>query len=71
MLAVLTAGLVFVANLSLAAPMITGLGVLGLLVDVVVAAGLVPALGLAESAGLYDLLDTLTVGSPHATAKVA
>lgn len=39
--------------------------------NLVSAAGLVPALGLAESAGLYDLLDTLTVGSPHATAKVA
>lgn len=50
MLAVLTAGLVFAANVSLAAPMITGLGVLGLVVDVVVAAGLVPALWLNRRA---------------------
>ncbi len=32
-------------------------------------AGLVPTLRLAESAGLYDLLDALTVPSPNAAAK--
>jgi hypothetical protein len=31
--------------------------------------GLVPTLRLAETAGLYDLLDDLTVPSPNATAK--
>jgi len=45
-LAVLVAGLVLLANLALAAPLITGLGPLGLLVDAVVVAGLVPALWL-------------------------
>ena len=34
-------------------------------------AGLVPALRLAEAAGLYDLLDGLTVPSPNAAAKTA
>ncbi|MDF2978456.1 MAG: putative rane protein [Actinomycetospora sp.] len=45
-LAVLVAGLVLLANLALATPLITGLGVLGLVVDVAVVAGLVPALWL-------------------------
>jgi hypothetical protein len=39
--------------------------------NLVSAAGLVPALRLAESSGLHDLLDTgLSVVSPNATAKV-
>lgn len=38
--------------------------------NVVSEAGLVPMLRLAESAGLYDLLeDQLSVASPNATAK--
>ena len=37
--------------------------------NLVSAAGLVPALRLAESAGLYDLLDGLSVPSPNASAK--
>ncbi|HSK60981.1 MAG TPA: DUF2537 domain-containing protein, partial [Actinomycetospora sp.] len=45
-LAGLVAGLVLLANLALAAPLITGLGVLGLVVDAAVVAGLVPALWL-------------------------
>lgn len=49
-LSTLTAGLVLLANLALAAPMITGLGPLGVLVDVIVAAGLVPALWLNRHA---------------------
>ena len=39
--------------------------------NLVSAAGLVPALRLAESAGLYDLLDGLSVPSPNAVAKTA
>jgi len=39
--------------------------------NLVSVAGLVPALRLAESAGLYDLLDGLTVASPNAAAKAA
>jgi len=39
--------------------------------NLVSAAGLVPALRLAESAGLYDLLDGVTVSSPNSRAKVA
>lgn len=39
--------------------------------NLVSAAGLVPVLRLAESAGLYDLLDDLTVSSPNAGAKTA
>lgn len=39
--------------------------------NLVSSAGLVPALRLAESAGLYDLLDGLTVPSPNATVKAA
>ena len=39
--------------------------------NLVSAAGLVPALRLAESAGLYDLLDAVTVPSPNAAAKTA
>lgn len=39
--------------------------------NLVSAAGLVPVLRLAETAGLYDLLDGLTVPSPNATAKAA
>jgi hypothetical protein len=39
--------------------------------NLVSAAGLVPALRLAESAGLYDLLDALTAPSPNAAAKTA
>ncbi|MDN5745514.1 MAG: IS1380 family transposase, partial [Nocardioidaceae bacterium] len=39
--------------------------------NLVSSAGLVPALGLAGSAGLYDLLDErVRVPSPNATAKV-
>jgi hypothetical protein len=45
-LTVLVAGVVLLANLALAAPLITGLGVVGLLVDAAVVAGLVPALWL-------------------------
>ena len=37
--------------------------------NLVSVAGLVPALRLAESAGLHDLLDGLTVPSPNASAK--
>jgi hypothetical protein len=39
--------------------------------NLVSAAGLVPALRLAESAGLYELLDGLSVPSPNAGAKTA
>lgn len=39
--------------------------------NLVSAAGLVPALRLAESAGFHDLLDHLTVSSPNAAAKTA
>ena len=39
--------------------------------NLVSAAGLVPALRLAESAGFYDLLDGLTVPSANAAAKTA
>jgi hypothetical protein len=39
--------------------------------NLVSAAGLVPVLGLAGSAGLYDLLDAVTVPSPNAAAKAA
>lgn len=39
--------------------------------NLVSAAGLVPALRLAESAGFHDLLQQLTVPSPNATAKTA
>jgi hypothetical protein len=39
--------------------------------NLVSSAGLVPALRLAETAGLYDLLDGLTVPSPNAVAKAA
>ena len=39
--------------------------------NLVSAAGLVPALRLAESAGLYDLLDELSVPSANATGKTA
>ncbi|GAA4904787.1 DUF2537 domain-containing protein [Actinomycetospora succinea] len=45
-LAVLVAGVVLLANLALAAPLITGLGPIGLAVDAAVVAGLVPALWL-------------------------
>lgn len=45
-LAVLVAGVVLLANLALAAPLITGLGAIGLAVDAAVVAGLVPALWL-------------------------
>ncbi len=37
--------------------------------NLVSSAGLVPALGLGETAGLYDLLDGLTVPSPNAAVK--
>jgi hypothetical protein len=49
-LAALVAGLVLLANLALAAPLITGLGPFGVVVDVVVVAGLVPALWLNRRA---------------------
>lgn len=39
--------------------------------NLVSSAGLVPALRLAESAGLYDLLAGVTVPSPNASAKAA
>jgi hypothetical protein len=39
--------------------------------NLVSAAGLVPALELARTAGFYDLLDALTVPSPNAAAKTA
>jgi hypothetical protein len=39
--------------------------------NLVSAAGLVPVLWLAESAGMYDLLEGLTVPSPNASAKTA
>ena len=39
--------------------------------NLVSAAGLVPALRMAEAAGLYDLLGGLSVPSPHAGAKTA
>jgi Protein of unknown function (DUF2537) len=45
-LTALVAGVVLLANLALAAPLITGLGVIGLVVDAAVVAGLVPALWL-------------------------
>lgn len=45
-LAALVAGLVLLVNLTLAVPMVAGLGLVGLLIDLVVAAGLVPALWL-------------------------
>lgn len=43
---VIVAGLVLLMNLALALPMVTGLGLLGVLIDLVVVAGLVPALWL-------------------------
>ncbi|GLZ45556.1 hypothetical protein Acsp06_17410 [Actinomycetospora sp. NBRC 106375] len=46
LLTALVAGVVLLANLALAAPLIIGLGVIGLLVDAAVVAGLVPALWL-------------------------
>lgn len=49
-MAALTAVVVLLANLALALPMIVRLGLLGLAVDVVVAAGLVPALWLNRRA---------------------
>jgi Protein of unknown function (DUF2537) len=49
-LAALVAGLVLLANLALAAPLITGLGPFGIVVDIVVVAGLVPALWLNRHA---------------------
>ena len=45
-LAALVAGLVLLANLTLALPMVAGLGLVGLLIDLGVVAGLVPALWL-------------------------
>lgn len=39
--------------------------------NLVSAAGLVPALRLGEAAGLYDLLEGLSVPSPHAGIKTA
>ncbi len=39
--------------------------------NLVSAAGLLPVLRLAESAGWYDLLGQLTVSSPNAAAKVS
>jgi hypothetical protein len=45
-LSVLVAGVVLLANLALAAPLIAGLGPIGLAVDAAVVAGLVPALWL-------------------------
>lgn len=45
-LAGFVAGLVLLVNLTLALPMVAGLGLVGLLIDLVVAAGLVPALWL-------------------------
>jgi hypothetical protein len=45
-LSVLVAGLVMLTNLALATPMVAGLGGLGLVIDVLVALGLVPALWL-------------------------
>lgn len=52
-LVALTAGLVLLANLALAEPMIDRLGVLGLVVDVIVASGLVPALWLNRRASTW------------------
>jgi hypothetical protein len=46
LLVALVGGVVLLANLALAAPMIAGLGAVGLLVDAAVVAGLVPALWL-------------------------
>ncbi len=46
LLVALVAGVVLLANLALAAPLVTGLGVIGLAVDAAVVAGLVPALWL-------------------------
>lgn len=45
-LSALVAGLVLLLNLTLALPMVAGLGLVGLLIDLVVVAGLVPALWL-------------------------
>jgi hypothetical protein len=45
-LSALVAGLVLLVNLTLAVPMVAGLGLIGLLIDLVVVAGLVPALWL-------------------------
>lgn len=39
--------------------------------NLVGAAGLVPALRLAEAAGLHDLLEGLTVSSPNPAAKTS
>jgi hypothetical protein len=47
---VLVAGLVLLANLALAGPMVAGLGAVGVLIDAVVVAGLVPALWLNRRA---------------------
>lgn len=49
-LSALVAGLVLLVNLSLALPMVAGLGWVGVLVDLVVVAGLVPALWLNRTA---------------------
>lgn len=46
LLVALVAGVVLLANLALAAPLVAGLGVIGLAVDAAVVAGLVPALWL-------------------------
>jgi Protein of unknown function (DUF2537) len=46
LLVALVAGVVLLANLALAAPLVTSLGVIGLAVDAAVVAGLVPALWL-------------------------
>ena len=45
-LAAIVAGLVLAANLTLALPLVAGLGWFGVLIDLVVVAGLVPALWL-------------------------
>ena len=49
-LSALVAGLVLLVNLSLALPMVAGLGGVGVLIDLVVVAGLVPALWLNRTA---------------------
>ena len=49
-LSALVAGLVLLVNLSLALPMVAGLGGIGVLIDLVVVAGLVPALWLNRTA---------------------
>lgn len=69
-LAAITAGLVLLANLALALPMISRLGIAGLVVDVVVALGLVPALWLNRRAPTWRWAVFGTLGALALTVPV-